>query len=84
VLRWNESGGPLVKPPTRKGFGSHMMEAMIRANVVATCTSTGALTVFCAKSSFRPGRDDGPDAEMLGRLAALDLAGAAFMAAIAK
>jgi two-component sensor histidine kinase len=31
VLRWIETGGPPVKPPTRKGFGSHMMEAMIQA-----------------------------------------------------
>jgi PAS domain S-box-containing protein len=30
VLRWTEEGGPLVNPPTRKGFGTHMMEAMIR------------------------------------------------------
>jgi two-component sensor histidine kinase len=29
VLRWKEAGGPPVKPPTRKGFGTHMMEAMI-------------------------------------------------------
>jgi two-component sensor histidine kinase len=30
VLRWTELGGPPVNPPTRKGFGTHMMEAMIR------------------------------------------------------
>jgi PAS domain S-box-containing protein len=30
VLRWAEMGGPPVNPPTRKGFGTHMMEAMIR------------------------------------------------------
>jgi two-component sensor histidine kinase len=30
VLRWTEAGGPPVKPPTRKGFGTHMMEKMIR------------------------------------------------------
>ena len=33
VLRWSELGGPPVKPPTRKGFGTHVMEAMIRAHV---------------------------------------------------
>jgi PAS domain S-box-containing protein len=32
VLRWAEAGGPPVKPPTRKGFGTHMMEAMIRGH----------------------------------------------------
>jgi PAS domain S-box-containing protein len=30
MLRWIEAGGPPVNPPTRKGFGTHMMEAMIR------------------------------------------------------
>ena len=30
VLRWTEAGGPPVKSPARKGFGTHMMEAMIR------------------------------------------------------
>jgi PAS domain S-box-containing protein len=29
VLRWTESGGPAVSPPTRKGFGTRVMTAMI-------------------------------------------------------
>jgi PAS domain S-box-containing protein len=29
ALRWAESGGPRVRPPTREGFGTHLMEAMI-------------------------------------------------------
>jgi PAS domain S-box-containing protein len=33
VLRWTEIGGPPVKPPTRRGFGTHVMEAMIRGHV---------------------------------------------------
>jgi two-component sensor histidine kinase len=32
VLRWTEVGGPPVKPPTRKGFGTHVMEVMIRSH----------------------------------------------------
>jgi PAS domain S-box-containing protein len=32
VLRWIEAGGPHVNPPTRKGFGTRMMEAMIRGH----------------------------------------------------
>ena len=28
VLRWTESGGPAVKPPTRKGFGTRVIENM--------------------------------------------------------
>ncbi len=31
VLRWTETGGPLVKPPTRQGFGTRVMERMIRS-----------------------------------------------------
>jgi len=30
VLRWTEAGGPPVKPPTRSGFGTNVMETMIR------------------------------------------------------
>ena len=33
VLRWTETGGPPVRPPTRRGFGTHVMEAMIRGHV---------------------------------------------------
>jgi len=28
-LRWIESGGPLVSPPTHRGFGTRIMEDMI-------------------------------------------------------
>jgi PAS domain S-box-containing protein len=30
VLRWTENGGPPVKPPTSKGFGTRAIEGMIR------------------------------------------------------
>jgi hypothetical protein len=33
VLRWTEAGGPPVNQPARKGFGTHVMEAMIRGHV---------------------------------------------------
>jgi two-component sensor histidine kinase len=29
ALRWTESGGPPVEPPTRRGFGSRVIERMI-------------------------------------------------------
>jgi two-component sensor histidine kinase len=32
VLRWTETGGPPVNPPTHKGFGTHMIDAMIRGH----------------------------------------------------
>jgi PAS domain S-box-containing protein len=30
VLRWTETGGPVVKPPARQGFGTRVMESLIR------------------------------------------------------
>lgn len=33
VLTWSESGGPKVKPPTRRGFGMNVMDAMIRGQL---------------------------------------------------
>ncbi len=33
VLRWTETGGPPVKPPTRQGFGTRVMERMIRGQL---------------------------------------------------
>ena len=30
VLRWSETGGPPVAPPTRRGFGTRVMENMIQ------------------------------------------------------
>jgi PAS domain S-box-containing protein len=33
VLRWTEAGGPAVKPPTRQGFGTRVMEAMVQSQL---------------------------------------------------
>jgi two-component sensor histidine kinase len=33
VLRWTEVGGPSANPPTHKGFGTEVMEAMMRGRV---------------------------------------------------
>jgi PAS domain S-box-containing protein len=33
VLRWTEAGGPPVKAPTRHGFGTRVMESMIRGQL---------------------------------------------------
>ena len=30
ALRWTETGGPSVAPPVREGFGTQLMNAMIR------------------------------------------------------
>ena len=33
ILRWIESGGPPAKPPTRHGFGTRVMEGMMRGQL---------------------------------------------------
>ena len=33
VLRWTETGGPPGKPPTRQGFGTRVMDSMIRGQL---------------------------------------------------
>jgi PAS domain S-box-containing protein len=33
VLRWTETGGPPVEPPTHQGFGTRVMERMIQAQL---------------------------------------------------
>ena len=33
VLRWSEVGGPPVHPPTRRGFGTVVMDSMIRESM---------------------------------------------------
>jgi PAS domain S-box-containing protein len=33
VLRWTDKGGPPVKPPTRNGFGTRVIEGMIRGQL---------------------------------------------------
>jgi PAS domain S-box-containing protein len=33
VLRWTETDGPPVKPPARQGFGTRVMEAMVRGQL---------------------------------------------------
>ena len=33
VLRWTEAGGPPVKPPTHHGFGTRVMDSMIRGQL---------------------------------------------------
>lgn len=33
TLRWREEGGPLVTPPARKGFGTRVLDTMIRGQL---------------------------------------------------
>jgi PAS domain S-box-containing protein len=36
TIRWTETGGPACQPPTRKGFGTRVMEAMIQGQLKGT------------------------------------------------
>lgn len=38
ALRWEESGGPTVEPPTRRGFGTRMIERGLAAELGGTVT----------------------------------------------
>lgn len=33
ILEWNEFGGPRVSPPTRRGFGTRLMERCIERDL---------------------------------------------------
>lgn len=52
ILEWKESGGPEVKPPTRRGFGSRLIERVsaseLGAHVQMTYEETGFCCVFKA------------------------------------
>lgn len=41
-LRWEESGGPTVTPPSRLSFGSRVIESTIRRQLGGTCRTTWA------------------------------------------
>jgi two-component sensor histidine kinase len=38
VLEWRESGGPTVVPPTRKGFGQVVCQAMVERSIGGRAT----------------------------------------------
>ncbi len=44
-LRWQESGGPRVTAPSRKGFGSRLIEGGWRETLMAKSVSTTTLQV---------------------------------------
>jgi two-component sensor histidine kinase len=33
VLRWTETDGPSVKPPSRQGFGTRLLDQVVRAQL---------------------------------------------------
>ena len=58
-LRWEETGGPPVSPPTRKGFGSRLIERSLSGELGAEVVLTYAPTGFvCTIDAPLP--EDGP------------------------
>jgi two-component sensor histidine kinase/Arc/MetJ-type ribon-helix-helix transcriptional regulator len=67
VLRWEEQGGPEVLPPTRKGFGTRLIERMLASEMSGevelryepagvVCTVEAHLTAQESSTVFRPRR----------------------------
>jgi two-component sensor histidine kinase len=66
-LRWIERGGPRVEPPTRRGFGSRLIERSLAAEIGGTVTleypPDGIVCVMETLLHRRPpemGQDSGP------------------------
>ncbi|MFC7552341.1 HWE histidine kinase domain-containing protein [Pseudoroseomonas wenyumeiae] len=59
ILRWEESKGPPVKPPTRRGFGFRMLEAIVRGQLGGRLSLSWLTSGFVCEiemSLTRPGR----------------------------
>lgn len=58
TLRWIETGGPPVQPPTRKGFGTRVMEAMVHGQLNGDIRfdwcSTGLICEIKTRSGVAP------------------------------
>jgi len=57
-MAWTETGGPRVQKPERSGFGSTVIETMIRSTLTADVSIDFAPTGFvwqikCSASSLR-------------------------------
>jgi two-component sensor histidine kinase len=52
VVRWTESGGPKVEPPTRKGFGSRLLEQGIARELDGVAEADYCAEGFCWKMEF--------------------------------
>jgi PAS domain S-box-containing protein len=55
VLRWVETGGPPVKPPTRRGFGTQVMETMIRTQLKGDMRSDWSADGFACEIALPAG-----------------------------
>jgi PAS domain S-box-containing protein len=63
TLRWIETGGPPVQPPTRKGFGTRVMEAMVQGQLSGDIRfdwcSTGLICEIKADKGVAPASQRG-------------------------
>jgi two-component sensor histidine kinase len=60
-LTWAESGGPPVKPPTRRGFGSRLIEQGMRGELRGSATMSYRPSGFtCTMQAQTPQREDVP------------------------
>jgi two-component sensor histidine kinase len=50
-LRWQESGGPPVTPPSHKGFGSRLIEIGLARNSMARSISSTSPKVYSVRLS---------------------------------
>ncbi len=50
-LTWRETGGPPAKPPTRRGFGSRLIERNVRHDLAGSVELDYADSGFCAEIS---------------------------------
>jgi two-component sensor histidine kinase len=60
-LRWAESGGPPVTPPTRRGFGSRLIERALRGELRGAAELTYAPEgLVCAMTARLPKAPETP------------------------
>jgi PAS domain S-box-containing protein len=75
TIRWREVGGPAVSPPTRRGFGTRLIERALAADlngeVVLEFPPEGVICTvearFPARSFDAPALDEPPDPQSGGR-----------------
>ena len=57
-LTWSEAGGPPVRPPTRRGFGSRLIERALRSELQGSAVMTYAPTgLVCLMEAQLPKRE---------------------------
>ena len=71
VIGWKESGGPAVKPPQRRGFGSTIIERSIPFELKGEASIdydlTGVTARFVVPASYVKGAPEGADAAQVAR-----------------